>query len=202
MLVYNEFKSVMSQRVVVEQLLPIARAEVERRAGAPAGEPRSITCTSRRRRRSSTSCCRATSRCRSTARCSNRTPPIIAAQMTAMDTATQERGGHDRQPDAVHEQGPPGGDHPRDHRSGVRRASAVGRRTRAHGNSNRSRTARRQDRPGHRPGRRRRVRGRPPAGDLQRAPHPVATAQGGATPSTSSPKSSSTSARTASAPSR
>jgi F-type H+-transporting ATPase subunit gamma len=35
-LVYNEFKSVMSQRVVVEQLLPIARAEVEPEAG-PAG---------------------------------------------------------------------------------------------------------------------------------------------------------------------
>jgi F-type H+-transporting ATPase subunit gamma len=29
MLVYNEFKSVMTQRVVVDQLLPIARAEVE-----------------------------------------------------------------------------------------------------------------------------------------------------------------------------
>jgi F-type H+-transporting ATPase subunit gamma len=29
MLVYNEFKSVMSQRVVVDQLLPIARADVE-----------------------------------------------------------------------------------------------------------------------------------------------------------------------------
>ena len=29
MLVYNEFRSVMSQRVVVDQLLPIARAEVE-----------------------------------------------------------------------------------------------------------------------------------------------------------------------------
>jgi F-type H+-transporting ATPase subunit gamma len=29
MLIYNEFKSVMSQRVVVDQLLPIARAEVE-----------------------------------------------------------------------------------------------------------------------------------------------------------------------------
>jgi F-type H+-transporting ATPase subunit gamma len=28
-LVYNEFKSVMSQRVVVDQLLPIARAEVD-----------------------------------------------------------------------------------------------------------------------------------------------------------------------------
>jgi F-type H+-transporting ATPase subunit gamma len=39
-LVYNEFKSVMTQRVVVEQLLPIPRAEVEGPGGAasqPAG---------------------------------------------------------------------------------------------------------------------------------------------------------------------
>ena len=35
MLVYNEFRSVMSQRVVVDQLLPIFRAEVEE---APAGD--------------------------------------------------------------------------------------------------------------------------------------------------------------------
>jgi F-type H+-transporting ATPase subunit gamma len=33
-LVYNEFKSVMTQRVVVDQLLPIARAEVESPGGA------------------------------------------------------------------------------------------------------------------------------------------------------------------------
>ena len=32
-LVYNEFKSVMSQRVVVDQLLPIAREEIESRRG-------------------------------------------------------------------------------------------------------------------------------------------------------------------------
>ena len=70
-LVYNEFKSVMTQRVVVDQLLPIARADVE--TGGRPSPSRSITCTSRRRRRSSTSCCRATSRCRSTGRCSNRT---------------------------------------------------------------------------------------------------------------------------------
>ena len=42
MLVYNEFKSVMTQRVVVDQLLPIARARRRRRRGAgaraPAGE--------------------------------------------------------------------------------------------------------------------------------------------------------------------
>ena len=46
MLVYNEFRSVMTQRVVVDQLLPIARAEVEAAAGTsvapivPGGDPR------------------------------------------------------------------------------------------------------------------------------------------------------------------
>ena len=39
MLVYNEFKSVMSQRVVVDQLLPIARRDVE---PAPASRRRRI----------------------------------------------------------------------------------------------------------------------------------------------------------------
>jgi F-type H+-transporting ATPase subunit gamma len=34
MLIYNEFKSVMTQRVVVDQLLPIARGEVETAGGA------------------------------------------------------------------------------------------------------------------------------------------------------------------------
>ena len=45
MLVYNEFRSVMTQRVVVDQLLPIARAEVDAAAGTsvapivPGGDP-------------------------------------------------------------------------------------------------------------------------------------------------------------------
>jgi F-type H+-transporting ATPase subunit gamma len=38
MLIYNEFKSVMTQRVVVHQLLPIARAEVEDVAAARSAE--------------------------------------------------------------------------------------------------------------------------------------------------------------------
>jgi F-type H+-transporting ATPase subunit gamma len=36
-LIYNEFRSVISQRVVVDQLLPIARADVDQTGGAPAG---------------------------------------------------------------------------------------------------------------------------------------------------------------------
>ena len=46
-LIYNEFRSVMTQRVVVDQLLPIARGEVEAGGGAasvapvpPGGDPR------------------------------------------------------------------------------------------------------------------------------------------------------------------
>ena len=35
MLVYNEFKSVMTQRVVVDQLLPIARGDVEAQEASP-----------------------------------------------------------------------------------------------------------------------------------------------------------------------
>jgi F-type H+-transporting ATPase subunit gamma len=44
MLVFNEFKSVMTQRVVIDQLLPIAHADVEASGGAapvpPGGDPR------------------------------------------------------------------------------------------------------------------------------------------------------------------
>ena len=55
---------------------------------------------------------------------------FFAAQMTAMDTATKNSADMIAQPDAVHEQGAPGGDHARDHRSGVRaprRSSESGR---------------------------------------------------------------------------
>ena len=124
MLVYNEFKSVMSQRVVVEQLLPIAARRRRGRAGRR-----------RARRRSQIDYLYEPS----PQEIFNQLLPryvevqvyrallesnaaFFAAQMTAMDTATQELGRDDRQPDALHEQGAPGGDHARDHRSGVRRA--------------------------------------------------------------------------------
>ena len=67
---------------------------------------------------------------------------FYAAQMTAMDAATRNSADMIEQPDALHEQGPPGGDHARDHRSGLGRASAVEqdseleRIRRRHGNSN------------------------------------------------------------------
>ena len=78
-LAYNEFKSVMVQRVAIEQLLPIPRAAFMApgqagRAGAPAPRRRSTTCTSRSRRSCSSTCFPATSRCRCSARCSSRTP--------------------------------------------------------------------------------------------------------------------------------
>ena len=53
-LVYNEFKSVLQQRVVVEQLLPIPAAR-DRAGEAPApGRRRSTISTSRPRRSCST----------------------------------------------------------------------------------------------------------------------------------------------------
>ena len=97
MLVYNEFKSVMSQRVVVEQLLPIARGRRRRRAGRVgrgAGQvdylyepspqeifnqllPRYVEVQVYRALLESNAA-------------------FFAAQMTAMDTATQELRRHDR----------------------------------------------------------------------------------------------------------
>ena len=68
-LAYNEFKSVMSQRIVVERLLPIPRLEGEAAAG-----PTTDISTSRHRRRSSRTCCHGTCRCRCIAPCSNRMP--------------------------------------------------------------------------------------------------------------------------------
>ena len=55
---------------------------------------------------------------------------FYAAQMTAMDAATRNAADMIEAADAVHEQGPPGGDHARDHRSGVGRRRAVAPRAR------------------------------------------------------------------------
>ena len=69
-LLYNEFKSVIAQKITVEQLLPIPRAS----KSTPKSRL-STTSTSRDPRESSRTCCRATSRSRSGARSSNRPPP-------------------------------------------------------------------------------------------------------------------------------
>ena len=80
-IVYNEFKSVMQQRVVTEQLLPIPKAAV-RQCRPQVRLKRRLpyratltTSTNQARRRFSGSCCRSTSRYRCTGRCSSRRPP-------------------------------------------------------------------------------------------------------------------------------
>ena len=69
-LVYNEFKSVMTQRIVVERLLPIPRLEQQPTRRRPG---RRLPLRAGAGRRSSRICCPGTCRCRSIARCSNRT---------------------------------------------------------------------------------------------------------------------------------
>ncbi len=90
-LVYNEFKSVMSQRVVVEQVLPMVRAAVDGEPAPPVEDAPGVDYLYEPSPQADLrlSCCRATSRCRSTARCSRSNAAFFAAQMTAMDTATK-----------------------------------------------------------------------------------------------------------------
>ncbi len=62
-LVYNEFRSVIAQRVVIERLLPIPKlAPLARSRRARPARP--TTSSSRRRRRCSRRCCRSTWPCR------------------------------------------------------------------------------------------------------------------------------------------
>ena len=81
-LVYNEFRSVISQRVVIEKLLPIPRlneAEGTNSRGPAArrqpGSAASIICSSPIRSNCSISCCRCTWPSRSSGRCSSHRPP-------------------------------------------------------------------------------------------------------------------------------
>ena len=82
-IVYNEFKSVMQQRVVTEQLLPIPKSVVpgltpRRLKGVRPEAPSPATWTTSTSpipRRSWVSCCRSTSRFRCTGRCSSRRQP-------------------------------------------------------------------------------------------------------------------------------
>ena len=78
-LVYNEFKSAVQQRVVVEPLLPVVARAAGRGEHRPVRPPaRSTSSTSRRRRSCSTRCCRSTSSRRSTAASWSRSPPSWA----------------------------------------------------------------------------------------------------------------------------
>jgi len=71
-LVYNEFKSVMAQKLVVERLFRFP--DWSWRPAPPGPRRRATTSSSRSPRKSFRRCCRDTCRCRSTARCSSRTP--------------------------------------------------------------------------------------------------------------------------------
>ena len=116
----------MSQRVVVEQLLPIARADVDGRTAA-VGRPatRSTTSTSRRPQEIFNQLLPRYVEVQVYRALLESNAAFYAAQMTAMDTATKNSADMIAQPDAVHEQGPAGGDHARDHRSGLGRAGAL-----------------------------------------------------------------------------
>ena len=204
-LVYNEFRSVISQRVVIEKLLPIPRLnEAEAANRPPAGEardasasPRWITCSSPIRSSCSTRCCRCTWRCR----CA-RAARVIGGRTRGAHAVDGQRDaqreGNGGAPDALHEQGPSGGDHARNYRSGFGRSRAYDRDK--YGDSN-SRDESRQGHPGHRTRHRRRVRGRTPARHLQRRSASWRRCPP-ARRSTSSPRSSSTSAKAACARSR
>ena len=124
LLAYNEFKSVLQQRIVISQLLPIAEGAV--RAGRPDGGGR-LPLRAVARRRSSTACCRATSSSQIFTALLESAAAQNAAQMMAMDNATKNSGEVIDDADAVHEQGAAGGDHAGDHRGGVGRGGAVGR---------------------------------------------------------------------------
>ena len=91
-LAYNEFKSVMVQNVVVEQLLPIPRGSFAAAADAPAGPRSSITSTSRSRRSCSRTSCRSYVEVQVFRALLESNAAFYAAQMTAMDAATRNSG--------------------------------------------------------------------------------------------------------------
>ena len=112
----------MTQKLVVERLLPIPRLELERRRPAPPGDyifepapeeifarllPRHVQVQVYRALLESNAA-------------------FFAAQMTAMDAATRNSAEMIDEPDALHEQGAAGGHHARDHRGRVRRVGNVG----------------------------------------------------------------------------
>ena len=84
---YNEFKSVIQQRIVVEKLLPLGRADLE---GRPVAE--STTFSNNRRRRFSIACFRAMWKSKSIAHLLESAAAEHGARMAAMDTATRNAG--------------------------------------------------------------------------------------------------------------
>jgi hypothetical protein len=150
--VYNEFKSVMTQRVVVDQLLPIARASRRRRrarrspAATASADRLSLRAVAAGDLQPAAAALRRGAGLSRAARIERR---VLRRADDRDGHGDEELGGDDRQPDALHEQGAPGGDHARDHRSrvGRRRRSRRGR----YGTATHGTAASRQDRPDHRP---------------------------------------------------
>ena len=115
-LVYNEFRSVISQRIVVERLLPIPRLEIEPTAGgAPPIDylyeptPEELFTTAPAAARRGAGVPRA-------ARVERR---VLRRADDGDGFGVAQRGGDDRPAHALHEQGSPGGDHARDYRGRV-----------------------------------------------------------------------------------
>ena len=123
-LAYANFRSTLVQEPTVDQIIPVAPR------GAPTTprqrrrrSPRSNM--SRTRRKSSPTCCRATSRCRSIARCSRTRPASTASQMTAMDNATRNAGDMIKKLSISLQPPAPGGDHDRTDRDYFGRRGAL-----------------------------------------------------------------------------
>ena len=89
-IVYNRFRSAISQILTFRQLIPVEPAEVE--DGEAARGRRRSTSSSRTSRRSSRSCCRATSPSRSIGALVENAASEQGARMTAMDNATRNAG--------------------------------------------------------------------------------------------------------------
>ena len=140
-LVYNEFKSVMQQRVVVEQLLPIAAIDARRprRGQAPTAARRRLHLRAVGRARSSTSCCRGYVEVQVLPGAARVERRVLRRADDGDGRRDAQLGRHDRQPDALHEQGASGGDHARDHRSRLGRRRRCRQSSRAEGRADQSR---------------------------------------------------------------
>ena len=168
-LVYNEFKSVIQQRIVVERLLPIEQADRRSQGARPrlplrAGPARDL------RGASSPS----TWRSRSGGRSWSRRPPSTARAWRPWTPPPTTPADMIERPDPLHEQGPPGRHHQGDHRGGLGRGLPRLSRTRR----SMATGERRSGRPDHRARGGRRVR-RERARHLQRPAHPGRGARAG-----------------------
>ena len=134
-LVYNEFRSVISQRVVIEKLLPIPRLnEAEAANNAASGKPLAGRCSDKAADASASAAvdylfepdpeqllelAAAAARGRAGAARAARVIGRRTRGAHAVDGQRDaQREGNGRPVDALHEQGPSGGDHARNYRSG------------------------------------------------------------------------------------